>query len=63
MVGPGCEVPAESSVGGLAGPQSSNLVSFIKVEKQKQTRKNLKGQLVFWNKETTCDYKFAKYLE
>jgi hypothetical protein len=41
----------------------ATLVHFIKVEKQKQTRKNLKGKLVFWNKESTYEYAFAKYLE
>ena len=38
-------------------------VEFIKVEKQKQTRKNLNAKLIFWNKEITNEYRYAKYLE
>ena len=57
-------VGAENMV--QSGGHPAVVVSFIKVEKQKATRKNLKGkQLVFWNKETATaqEYRYAKYLD
>jgi len=39
------------------------LVPFIRVEKHMPSRKNMKGQLIYCNEETTDDYKFSKYLE
>ena len=39
------------------------VVNFIRIEKHQPTRKNIHEQIIFWNEESTDDYKFSQYLE
>ena len=42
---------------------SKPVVNFIRIEKHQPTRKNIHEQIIFWNEESTDDYKFSQYLE
>ena len=35
------------------------VVNFIRIEKHQPTRKNIHEQIIFWNEESTDDYKFS----